>query len=248
MRKMYFVFVIALLLSACATTSPTPAVSVGAVQTSAVQTVIAMAKQTQAASLPTATEAPTQPPLPTETFTPEPQPIKFTGTGSKVIDINKWPGVALAQASYDGGDNFIVEQFDASNNNIGILFNGLYNYHGTKLLDEREGESTSRLQVKTTGAWTIEILPLTSAPVINAPGTLDGQDDAVLLVTGTPDLLKYKVGGDSNFIVYAMDKTGANHIAVNEIAPIEGSSILSPQTILLVVNGTGKWHIELTAK
>ncbi len=242
--------VLLLFLTGCLSQNNAPVetpMDVSALQTSAVNTAWASLNQTATANAPTNTPQPTKTPIPTNTSTPEPEPLVFTGNGNAVIEVNKWKGVAIASASYTGNDNFIVRNYDSNNTELGLVFNGLYDYKGTRLLDVRDNETTARLQVNTTGDWQIEIKPLKMATFVQPPFSYQGRDDDVLIVNGSPDLINYQAS-DSNFIIYAYTDRGTVDLVVNDIGPVTGSSILPSDTILLEINGDGTWSIDVTAK
>lgn len=247
MKKIVALFGILLVfLSACGAQESTKTpIDVSALQTAAVQTIVAGINQTATANVPTNTPLPTNTPVPTPTNTPEPEPLIFTGNGNMVVDVNKWDGVAIIVATYRGSDNFIVRNYDQNNNELGLVFNGLYDYQGTRLLDVRDNEITTRLQVDTTGDWQIEVRPLKMATMLEPPFTYQGRDDDVILIRN-PDLLKYQAA-ESNFIIYAFTEHEVD-LVVNDIGPATGSVILPSDTLLLEINGDGTWSIEVTAK
>jgi len=127
------------------------------------------------------------------------------------------------------------------------VFNGLYDYKGTRLLDVRDSENTARLQVNTTGEWRIEIKPLKMATFVQPPFSYQGRDDDVLIIRSSPDLINYQAS-DSNFIIYAYTDRGTVDLVVNDIGPVTGSGILPSDTIILEINGDGSWSIDVTAK
>jgi hypothetical protein len=46
-----------------------------------------------------------------------------------------------------------------------------------------------KMQLNTTGAWTVEIQPLSTAKQLTAPGTIEGESDEVIELTGNPSAL-----------------------------------------------------------
>ncbi len=229
----------------------TPAVDLTAV----FQTADAQARQaitqTAVASLPTNTptvQPPTKTPAPTVTPTSPPNPITLTGSGDSVLDISKWDGPAILKATYQGGSNFIVENYGDTGNLIDLLINEIGNYKGTLPIDFLDGEKTTRLAVTAAGPWEFQIQPLDYARHENIPGTISGVgSDVVILSSGTPDLLKADASqASSNFIILGF----GTHLdlVINEIAPYTGTVILSSDTVLLSIEATGPWSIEITTK
>lgn len=229
-------------------TASTPAKD-SSVQTVAALTVAAGVKQTVIASMPTNT------PRPTVTFTPAPEPIVLSGNGDSVVDIKKWNGLAIAHIKYNGGSNFIIQNYDGNGNSIDLLVNKIGNYEGTVALDVLDNQQTTRFEVKSNGQWEIKILPLERVRRVEFPGTLEGNGDDVVLLLGTGklDLLKIDASkADSNFIVYGLGSD--NDLLVNEIAPYTGTVIVprslpvSSGALMLIVSATGKWSIEVAVK
>lgn len=101
MKTKIAIISIALLLTACATPAA-PTQDLVSIQDTAVALAWTSYAITQTAAAPTATLTPLPPtntPIPTATNTPEPQPIVLTGNGDSVVDVNKWPSVALMKAT-----------------------------------------------------------------------------------------------------------------------------------------------------
>ena len=150
--------------------------------------------------------------------------------------------------TYSGGDNFAVENYDDQGNQIDLLVNVIGSYKGTVPLDFLENESTTRLQITSSGNWTIELLPLTEVRQETIPSQISGVGDDVVYLNGTtPDLLKVEASSArDNFVVwsYGSDRT----LLVNEIAPYTGTVIIPSDTKILVIQATGKWSLDVTTK
>lgn len=219
-------------------------------QTQMAETAV-IAARTQVALAQTQTAAPIIPtftPTDLPTITPAPQPIILTGSGDSVVDVNKWYGAALLSAVYNGGSNFIVENYDANGNRIDLLINTIGHYKGVRPLDFRVSESTARFQVTASGPWELQILPLENITRVIIPGTYQGNgDDVIALNGGIPDLLEVDAShAYSNFIIYSYS-TSAD-LLVNEIAPYSGTVILPSNTIILEIIAEGNWSIQITTK
>lgn len=228
------------------------------IQTAIVQTQDAMPTNTPRptnTSMPTSTPRPTNTPRPTATFTPEPEPIVLSGTGDSVVDVEKWDSAAIARINNNGGGNFIVQNYNANGEQIELLVNTIGNYEGVVLLDILESQLTTRFEIKSSGQWEIEVLPLEQARSGDYPGIFEGNGDDVLLLfgTGKPDLLKVDASqAEANFIVFGFGSK--RDLLVNEIAPYTGVVILPgnlPTTngvLILAITATGNWSLEVTAK
>jgi hypothetical protein len=198
---------------------------------------------------PTRTPRPTSTPKPTLTPTPVPSPLEFTGSGDQIVEVDKgdWPGTI--HCVYNGGSNFVVINHDADGNTIDLLVNTIGKYEGTRILDGREGDHTTRLEVKASGDWAITIYPLAPEYVrtMTVPGTYSSTgDDVVVLTGGTPDLATFDHQGTSNFVVMAYG-TGVD-LLVNEIGNYHGQVIIPKDTVLFEVRADGTWTAEVTAK
>jgi len=197
---------------------------------------------------PTNTVGPTKTPRPTLTPTPAPEPIVLSGSGDAVVDVAKWEGPALAHVTYQGSRNFIVYNYGADGEKIDLLVNTIGSYEGTRPLDFLEDEHTTRFQVESSGAWEIQVLPLSEIRRETIAGTFEGQgDDVVLLSGGTPDLLVIDARrADSNFVIWGYG--GRRSLLVNEIAPYDGTVIAGKDTLVLVIEAEGPWQIEVTVR
>jgi len=254
MNKILGFIVTIVFLSACASPSTPQAIDQMDVQKTALSVSLTNVVMTQTAMAPTATKTPAPPtktPRPTATRTPAPEPIVLSGSGNSVVDVSKWNGIALLKSTYSGSSNFIVESYNANNEQIDLLINTIGSYSGTVLFDRYDDEDTTRLQIQASGPWEIAILPINEIRMESIPGVFQGNgDDVVFLDYGSlaPDLLKVDASqGSSNFIVYGFSDQGFD-LVVNEIAPYTGVTIIQDSTKLLQILAEGPWSIEVTAR
>jgi hypothetical protein len=199
--------------------------------------------------LPTDTPRPTDTPLPTFTPTLPPDPIILTGSGDSIVDVPKGAYPAIMRSKYSSGGNFIVTNYDANNNPIDLLINTIGAYEGTKPLDFLVGKQTARLEIKASGPWEIQILPLTLARRASIPGPIQGTGDDVFYLDGSnPDTIVADASqGTGNFILYSYSDSGAD-LVFNEIAPYTGTALLDNSTFLISVEATGNWSLEITTR
>lgn len=247
--KIYKLTFVAILLISCKGTPTGTPIS----QEDAIATAFINLQQTQTAGAPTNTATPLPPtrtPLPTVTSTPLPQPIILTGTGDSIVDIDKWSSVALLKVTYTGGSNFVVRNYGAGNDVIDLLVNTIGAYSGSQLIDIYDNDQTVRFEVKASGPWEIQVLPIIHLRKETMPGTITGIGDDVVLLqgTGTPDMLRADASqSTSNFIVYAL--TNFNfELVFNEIAPYTGTVLIDGTTNLLQIKAEGPWSIEVITK
>lgn len=207
-------------------------------------------------NIPTSTNTPkpSNTPLPTPTHTPTPEPITFSGSGDSVLDfdLNGEPAIIHIKGN-ESGRYFSVESFDETGESIDLLVNTTDPYDGYRPLDWLDDEYSTRLQVKASGSWTIEIFPIAQSPeiqrhILSIPGTYNGNgDDIVVLVDGTPDLatIKGNAGGNYFGVIGYGDR---REFLVNTTSPYEGTVIISNNTYALEIVAEGDWSIEVTAK
>ena len=182
------------------------------------------------------------------TNTAAPKPITLTGNGDDIVDFGKWEGAAIGVFTYSGSSNFIVRSFDDEGEYVDLLINTIGSYQGTVPIDFASDEQTSRLEIKASGPWEVQILPLSYARRGTVPGNITGSSDDVVILTGEkPDLVKATSTGNSNFIVWSYSSSDRDLI-FNEIAPYSGTAMLDSSTIVLTISAEGNWTLEITAR
>jgi hypothetical protein len=128
-----------------------------------------------------------------------------------------------------------------------LLVNTIGAYEGTLPLDFMADEDTSRFQVESSGDWTIEVLPIIAMRGVAVPGTFSGTGDDVVLLGGTPDLLRIEApNASSNFAIWAYGDR--RDLLVNEIAPYSGVVVAGTNTVVLAIKAEGEWTIEVTSR
>ena len=196
---------------------------------------------------PTNTPRPTNTPKPTNTTTPTPEPVVLTGIGDGVVDF-VWSGLGLLHITYSGGSNFAVISYDTNGEYLDLLVNTIGSYEGTVPLNFMEKGAT-RFEIKSSGNWEIQILPLGMIRREVIPGTITGIGDDVIYLDGKdPDLVKVDAStAKSNFSIWAWSATDVD-LLVNEIAPYTGTVVALSDMYLLVVGADGNWSIEVTTR
>jgi hypothetical protein len=261
MRKM-ILLIIVFLLAAC---SPSEA----AVQTAVEETRAAQPTNTYTSEPPTPTitltPAPTDTPRPTKTNTPEPthtprptntrkptatstpEPLLLNGTGDSIVDVS-WDGPGLLHVTYAGGGNFAVWNYASNGDRIDLLVNTIGSYEGTLPLDFMDYEDTARFQIKSSGTWEIQILPLGTIRRIDIPGTFTGTGDVVVFLQGgDPDILVVDASAaKGNFVIWTYGQS--RDLVVNEIAPYTGMVMVSKDDTILVIKAEGDWSIEVKTR
>lgn len=170
----------------------------------------------------------------------------YDGSGDDVIDIQKPGGPSAPALLYVRGNaesrHFAVKGYDATGSSTGLLVNTTDPYEGVRPLDFMQGEFTSRLEISANGPWYIEVRPISSARVIQAPGTIEGIGDDVFRVSGRTDTATIR-GNDASrhfaVIVYGDER---RRLVVNTTDPYDGRVIVG-QAIMVEVDAEGPWAI-----
>lgn len=199
----------------------------------------------------TKTPSPSQTPKPTQTIPPTkiPAPIVFTGKGDSVVNFNNPYPVAIAHITGNAESRFFaVTNYGSDGKQIDLLVNTTDPYDGVRPIDFRNDEHTTRFQVQSSGDWKIQILPLASARQLNVPGTIKGRGDDVLRLGGsTPDLAKINGNAGKRFFAVIGYSDSAD-LLVNTTSQYAGTVILDSSTLVMEVDATGDWTIEVTSK
>lgn len=230
---------IAPVVVACAQTVVTP--SVDAIQTAIAQTLSAQ---------PTNTLPPSATPPPPPTVTPEPVPIHLSGSGDDVIDLERPASAALVHISGNaaGGHLLAVTAYGANEELIDLLVNTNDPYEGVRPLDFFQDQHTTRLEVKATGEWTIDITNLNEGQRFEVPGEIIGSGDEVLILTGKPPDVATIEGNEAakEFSVTSFAPTVKQLVKTTQ--PYNGKVLLDPQAKILVIKAQGPWKINITTK
>lgn len=192
---------------------------------------------------PTATRIPpTKTPPPTAT----PLPVVVTGKGDSVVDAENPYEVAMVHiVGNRASRHFSVTNYGPGNVEFDLLVNTTDPYDGYRVIDFGTNEHTVRFEVKATGAWTIEILSLSTAPI--ADGNISGENDGVFLVRGLPG--KASIIGNSAgryFGVECWGRDGWNDLLVNTTDPYNGTVLIKGDVILCAVRANGEWSFDFS--
>ena len=175
--------------------------------------------------------------------------LHFTGKGDKSLVIAKWNGASVLHITHDGKNEFIVHNYDAKGTDIGEMINTIGGYDGMVAAD-LEKTQTSRLDIKADGNWVVDIFPVEKQLLhqIAVPGHYAGTGDDVIFLTGSvPDVGTFKTEAtDGSFIVHTF--TGADlYGIVHESNPYSGTAIVPSGTIIMIVQTTGNWSVDISA-
>ena len=191
---------------------------------------------------PTEEATPTASPSPT----PPPEPIVLHGSGDSVVDFENPFDFAIAHVVGNAaGVYFGVTNYGADGELIDLLVNVTDPYDGIRPLDFMEDEHTTRFEVEASGDWSITVMSLFEARQLSVPGVIEGVGDDVFLLAGeTPDVAN--ITGNAAGVYFGVTSYGEYiDLLVNLTDPYEGTVILEPDTLVIEVNATGLWTIEV---
>ncbi len=254
MKKLLVLGLLVCILCACSPTTEQIQKAIEQTQSADLSSPSMSALQSTIVPSATRSSKPTNTPRPANTNTPEPtktaapKSIKISGSGDDIVDFVKWEGAAIGIFTNSGSSNFIVRSYDNEGEYVDLLINTIGTYQGTVPIDFASDEQTARLEIKSSGQWKVQILPLSSARTSTVPGIITGNsDDVVILTGGKPDLIKATSTGEGNFIVWSYSSNDRDLI-FNKIAPYSGKATLNSSTIVLTISAEGDWSLEITAR
>jgi hypothetical protein len=172
--------------------------------------------------------------------------------GDSIVDVEQDVGPALVHiVGNAGARHFAVINYDSNNERIDLLVNTTDPYDGYRPLDFLDSEQTARFEMKASGEWKIEIIPLAPLPemeehIMEVPGTYEGNgDNVIFLVGGTPDLAAISGNqGAHHFAVKSYSAEGRD-LLVNTTDPYNGTVMLDHDATALEVKASGPWTIEV---
>lgn len=188
------------------------------------------------------TTRPRPTPTPARTTTPPPAPAAqtFQGSGDDVVSLS--PPVELGVVVFEcpGCDgNVVVETADD------LLVNEIGAYSGKRLIGAR-GESTSTIEVRADGAWTMSVGGLDDRieQYVSARPA-QGSGDDVFFLASAPSVVALAHDGDRNFSVLSVGVSGSPQLVVNEIGAYTGRVALDAAggPVVVEVTADGDWSI-----
>lgn len=198
----------------------------------------------------TSTPNPTN--IPSVTPSPVPDTVILTGTGDSVIDFVNPFSISIVHITGNSIRNhFAVINYDANGEYLDLLVNTTDPYDGIRPMDFHHSEHTSRFEITSSGDWRIEVQPLTNARNLNLSGSIEGNGDDVIILSGpNPDLARISGNTESHhFSVTSYDSYGNySDLLVNTTDPYDGTVILEKNVRILVINSDGFWRIEITSR
>ena len=164
----------------------------------------------------------------------------LTGSGNAVVNLTKnTPSPAAVRITGNPASRYFkVRALDAEDN----LVNTFHPYNGVRPLGW-DGAKSTGFEVKATGPWRIEVLPLSATPQFST--FIKGKGDMVVRFTGNGSLAK--ITGNKTgqyFYVRAFGPQGTNSL-VDTTQAYSGSRQISRGPQAFEVQATGSWTITI---
>lgn len=189
-------------------------------------------------------EPPTATPEPTPTQGPPPTPVSLSGTGDSVVDITPAGPMIAKIKGNDEASFFAVTALSSDNQPVDLLVNSVEAYEGVRPLNLDEDKAV-KFEIKASGPWSIELLPLESAEVIAVPGEYAGEGDQVLILGGPPGTATI-TGNEGKGFFAVMGHGGVfPDLLVNTTDTYSGQSVVDKDVTTLIIQAAGPWSIKL---
>jgi glucose/arabinose dehydrogenase len=197
------------------------------------------------AEAPTPTpEPPTPTPEPTATQGPPPTSVALSGSGDSVADITPAGPMIAKIKGNDEASFFAVTALDSGNQPVDLLVNTTEAYQGTRPLN-LDGDKAVKFEIKATGPWSMELLPLAAAEVLATPGEYSGNGDQVLILSGTPGTATITGNEGKGFFAVIGHGSMFPDLLVNTTDTYSGQSIVDGDVTTLVIQASGPWSIKM---
>jgi hypothetical protein len=147
------------------------------------------------------------------------------------------------------GRFFAITPYDPGGNGLAPLVMASEPYKGTVPFNF-DGDHATRLEIKATDAWAIQIAPLTQARTLSVPGSIQGTGDDVIVLTGAaPDTATVSGNAASRFFaVTPYERTGHGLMPLLMSGdPYQGTVIVDRAAAILQIQAVGDWSIAITA-
>jgi hypothetical protein len=197
------------------------------------------APPTAAAVAPTPTPVPTPVVAPEPTPAPKPQPpiLKTAGRGDKIVKFSAQDAPTVVRITGKGSGHFAVISYTGSEYGD-LLVNEAGKYSGSVYVEP----GINRFKVTSSGSWTIQVQPITSAKTWDGTSSLAGKGDSVVNLNGwASGITTIKNKSKSNFAVIAHSPEGDYlDLLVNDVGSYSGEVLLpEADPMVLVIHAVG---------
>ena len=166
--------------------------------------------------------------------------VVLTGAGDTEVELARNAvGPAAVHISGNSASRYFAVRAVGTEDDLVIT---LRPYQGVRSLNWNGGESIG-FEVRATGSWRIEVLPLSAIPKFN--GSFNGDGDMVVHFTGDGSLAEI-IGNDAGryFHVHTLGPDGTDRL-VNTAQKYSGSSQISSGPQYFEVQAIGHWTINV---
>jgi len=166
--------------------------------------------------------------------------IVLTGSGDAEVKLTKnAPGPAVVHITGNAASRYFGVRTLGTEHDLVIT---LDRYDGVRSLDRDGGESTG-FEVRATGPWRIEVLPLSAIPTFNT--SFKGEGDMVMRFTGNGSVAE--ITGNNEGRYFDVRGFGAHGTArlVNTTQAYTGSRRISGGPQFFEVQAVGSWTITI---
>ncbi|MBI2837349.1 MAG: IPT/TIG domain-containing protein [Acidobacteria bacterium] len=174
----------------------------------------------------------------------------FSGSGDAIVDFTRPSTPAIVHITGDAGNDYFVIRSSTPGGgyDVDLLVDAAGPYDGIRPLDF-EGTHAGRFAVTAITAWTIDILPVSSAHSLPVPGSYAGIGDDVLALSGAmPDTAT--ISGNAAGGNFAIDCYRAAGELIGRLVdttnPFVGSVSVPHEAVYLVIEAVGPWSISTT--
>jgi hypothetical protein len=165
----------------------------------------------------------------------------LTGSGDAEIELTKTaPGPAVVHVSGNSASKYFAVRTLGTDE---VLVLTVEPYYGVRLLDWDGGESTG-FEVRATGSWRIEVLPLSAMPTFD--NSFEGEGNMVVRFTGEGSLAEITGNYEGRYFeVRAFGTNGATRRLVDTTRPYAGECQIRREPQVFEVQALGSWTITV---
>lgn len=175
---------------------------------------------------------------------------EYRGIGDDILIIEKpdedLPTLLVINGN-KGSSHFSITSYDAARNYVDLLVNTSEPYTGIVAIDLPVGTNTKMLEISATGSWAVNVYSIGAAPKISTDSPKSDSGDNILWIEGDASIATISGNSDSShFSVVAYDGAGNyGDLLVNTSDAYRGKVMIPKGTLLLQINATGNWTINL---
>ncbi len=177
-----------------------------------------------------------------------PEPLIYSGTGDRFLEIDKEEGPAIAHITGNSTDDFfqVIQRFKYSPDPTWTSYSLVYTFNeheGFHLLDFLDEQQTYGFEIAASSSWEIEILPLSAAPELKIPGSYEGNGSIVILLDGNPK--SATIDAEAGYFSLWVGSNEEYYSLVDTNDKYTGTLDLYPDIYILEIRAGGPWKIQI---